>query len=203
MRLLKVVCENIVDCIPEVVKWNSWDSEHLISIHAAYSNPRLMYMRPGFGLFIDSINIPIFNFKIKTMVFTAQDTEDCQVSYCLTPFFLSKNSINVIPLEEKKTLVKVTYEFEANLLVSLAFPLIKKMIIKWNKQVWMEDLPLKLRRQKALEYGFVDFSGIPDKIENRKDKSLTYKTRIPVPKPKGLIEDSHPFFISGTANAKD
>ncbi len=195
MKQLKVVCENIVDAVPEVVKWNSWDGEHLTAVHGAYSNPKNLYSRKGMGLFLDSFKLPFLNVRLKTIVFTAQDTEDCQVTYTLTPFFLAKNSINVIALGPKRTLVRVTYEFEANAFWSLFFPLIKRMISKWNKQVWAEDLPLKLRRQKALEYGFVDFLGLPNDITQREDRSLLYRCEIPVTKTKGVVEDSHAFYI--------
>lgn len=194
MKYLKVICENIVDAVPEVVKWNSWDGEHLKPVHGAYNEPRSLYIGNNAGFLLDSFKIPFFGIRFKTTVFTVQDSPSCQLSYTLTPFFLAKNSINVIPLAEKKTMVRVIYEFEANWFYSLFFPLIKKMIIKWNKQVWAEDLPLKLRRQKALDYGFIDFVGLPTNLEDRQDKSFTYKCEIPVTKTKGVVEDSHPFF---------
>lgn len=198
MKYLKVTCENVVDATPEVVKWNSWDGEHLKVVHKAYSNPKLLYSRPGFGLLVDAFKMPLLGIKLRSLVFTVQDSDESQVSYTQTPFFLAKNSITLVKLSEKKTLVKVNYEFEAGFLVSIFFPIIKRYIIKWNDTVWQEDLPLKIRRQKALEYGFVDFVGLPSKIENRVDKSLTYKCEIPVTRTSGLTEDDHVFLIKST-----
>jgi hypothetical protein len=194
MKYLKVICKNSVNANPEVIKWNSWDGEHLASVHSAYSNPKTLYSAPNNLLFFDVIKIPYLPFKISSMVYTVQNSEFEQVSYTKNLFFLAKNSIKIYQ-KDKKSVVEVTYEFEANLLVSLLFPLIKKQIKKWNKTVWKEDLPLKMRRQKALEYGFIDWVGIPNKKSDRVDKSIDYKTEIPVYRPKGLEQDSHPFCI--------
>lgn len=193
-KILRVVCVNEVDAIPEVVKWNSWDSEHLRTIHKAYIQPKVLFDGHAEGLFVDSFKIPFIPIRIKTMVFTAQVSESTQISYSLTPFFLAKNSINVQLIGPKKTKVEVKYEFESNIFFALFFPAVKLMIKKWNRVVWHEDLPLKLRRQKALDYGFIDFVGLPIKISERLDRSDCYKTEIPVIKSPGLIETSHPFY---------
>ena len=195
MKTLAVVCENIVDAVPEVVKWNSWDGEHLRTVHAAYSEPQSLLSCPGTGLIIDRFRIPFLGIRFKVMVFATQWNDSTQISYALTPFFLSKNAIEVIPVGDKQTKVKVTYEFSGNFFQSLMFPLFGMLIKKWNKQVWLEDLPLKLRRQKALEYGFVDFQGLPTNVSERSDISLSYKCEIPVTKTKGILEDRHPFYM--------
>lgn len=197
MKYMSVVCSNIVDAVPEVVKWNSWDGEHLRTVHNAYADPILLMTRQQDGLFIDRFKIPFLGFRLKTMVFTTQWDESNQVSFVLTPFFLAKNTINVSKVEDKKTLVRVTYEFSGNFVQSLLFPIFRKMIQKWNKVVWEEDLPLKLRRQKALEYGFIDFQGLPSESSLRFDKSMSYKCEIPVTRTKGIREERHPFFLSG------
>lgn len=194
MRYLKVVCNNIVNASAEVVKWNSWDGEHLKSVHNAYSNPKSLYSIPGSSLFTDSFKIPFLPLRLRSFVFTAQHDDYNQVSYASNILFLAKNNIKLIPLSNCKTKVEVTYEFEANFFISLFFPIIKKMIIKWNKVVWLEDLPLKLRRQKALEYGFKDWIGLPKHIADRKDISKTYKCEIPVQRPTKLEQDNHPFY---------
>jgi hypothetical protein len=196
MKILTVVCENTVDAVPEVVKWNSWDGEHLRTVHSAYATPQALMSAPGSGLFIDRFKIPVIGIRLRSMVYTAQWNDSTQISFALTPFFLAKNAIEVIPLGEKKTKVKVTYQFSGNFLQSLLFPIYKKLIQKWNKQVWLEDLPLKLRRQKALYYGFFDFQGLPESITDRQDRSTSYKCEIPVTKTRGIIEDTHPFYIT-------
>jgi hypothetical protein len=195
MTTMEVICENVVDVVPEVVKWNSWDREHLRTVHKAYNDPLTLLTRPNDMLFIDRFKIPFLGLGIRTMVFTTQWDETREVSYTLTPFFVTKNTIEVIHLEEKKTKVRVKYEFDGNFFQALCFSLVKRMIIKWNKQVWDEDLPMKLRRQKALEYGFIDFNGIPKDRAKRIDRSINYRTKIPVPTLNDLKEDRHPFSL--------
>jgi len=192
---MKVVCENIVNAVPDVVRWNSWDGEHLKTVHSAYTDPLLLVSRQNESLFIDRIKIPFLGLKVKTMVFTLQMDETTQVSYTMTPFFLAKNTIKLTEIEPKKTLVKVTYEFSGNLFQKILFPIHRILIKKWNGIVWKEDLPLKLRRQKALEYGFIDYFGLPDKLQDRNDISLIHKTELPVKRPSNIRETSHPFFI--------
>lgn len=196
MKILTVVCENTVDAVPEVVKWNSWDGEHLRSVHSAYAEPQLLSSNQNTCLFIDKFKIPLIGLRLKSLVYTTQWNDTTQISFSLTPFFLAKNMIEVISIGDSKTKVKVTYQFSGNFFQALFFPIFKRMIKKWNKQVWLEDLPLKLRRQKALKYGFIDFQGLPEAITDRQDRSTSYKCEIPVTKTKGIIEDDHPFYIA-------
>ena len=193
MRTSSVICENIVECVPEVVKWNSWDAEHLKTIHSAYDDPQVLLTRNNDGLFIDKIKLPIVGIRIAVMVFTTQIDPNRQISFVKTPFFLGKNTIEVISLDKKLTKVKVTYQVSGNFIQSLLFPIILKAFKKWNKKIWLEDLPLKIRRQKALEYGFEDWIGLPRNVNDRFDKSLAYKTEIPVTKTKNIKESRHPF----------
>lgn len=196
MYTSKIICENIVDCVPEVVKWNSWDIEHLKVVHKSYSNPLYLLVSPGQMLFIDSFKIPVLNLKIKSMVFSMQWSNDTQVSFSLTPFFIAKNSIKLIEMNEKKTKVQVTYEFSGNYVQKLFFPIFIYLIKKWNHTVWLEDLILKIRRQKALEYGFIDFNGLPEKLEDRYDLSTQYfLSDIPVKVNTEIDEFKHDFFM--------
>ncbi len=197
MKILKVVCENFVAATPEVVKWNSWDSEHLNSVHGAYDAPKYLLTREGEVLFVDRVKVPFFRIRLKCLVFAIQWDSENQITYTLTPFFLAKNTINVQQINDGTTRVRVIYEFSGNWIQALLFPIFKILIQRWNQTVWEEDLPLKLRRQKALSYGFIDFRGIPDKMEMRKDRTGIYKASIPVPTTRNVEEFSHPFFISG------
>ena len=96
MKILTVVCENIVDAVPEVVKWNSWDSEHLKTVHKAYSHPKKLMSCPGAGLFVDRFKIPLLGISLKAMVYSTQWSDSMQISFTVNPFFLAKNTIEVI-----------------------------------------------------------------------------------------------------------
>ena len=65
------------------------------------------------------------------------------------------------------------------------------MIPKWNKKVWLEDLPVKLRRQKVLEMGHKDFIGLPEEISHRKNHEIK-KTKLPLARPRNSSRDQHP-----------
>lgn len=197
MRYLKIICKNSVDANIEVVKWNSWDGEHLASVHKAYSNPQALYVNRNIGLSIDSFSVPYIPIKFKTMFFTVQDSNTTQLSYAKNIFFLAKNTISLKKISDKKTVVEVTYEFELNFFMNLFRNLITRYITKWNEIVWKEDLPLKLRRQRALEYGFIDWIGLPMKIKNRKDRSNVFKADTPVKYPMDSGLNDHNFFKKG------
>ena len=56
------------------------------------------------------------------------------------------------------------------------------MIQKWNDVNWDEDLPLKMRRQQALDIGFRDFYG-RDLVTKKMESSL----RLPIARTKDSI----------------
>ena len=193
---LEVTCENIAEVVPEVIKWNSWDMEHLKVVHNAYNSPDCLLTIPNSIVFIDTITLPLLGLKTKVMAIAHQWDELTQISFSLTPFALAKNTIQIIPLSPKRSLVRVKYEFCGNRVQKIFFPLIARLTRKWNRVVWDEDLPVKLRRQKALEYGFVDWYGLPDHLENRIDRSLTYKCKVPIDKTKGISEEMNLFSLT-------
>ena len=196
MNKLEVVCENIINVVPEVIKWNQWDFEHLRSVHSSYGDPKILVSNKETIVFIDSFKIPLVGIRFKSLVYSTQWSDSVQVSFTQCILFLAKNTIEIIQLEEKLTKVKVTYEVTGNFFQSLLFPIYKILFKKWNATVWKEDLPLKIRRQKALEYGFQDFEGIPFNINQRKDRSVNYKCNLPVPRVKNISELNHIFYIT-------
>jgi hypothetical protein len=196
MKNMIVTCENIVNTVPEVIKWNQWDFEHLKSVHSAYENPKILVSNKETIVFIDNFKIPLIGIRLKSLVYSTQWSDKIQITFTQTILFLAKNTIELTQLGEKKTKVKVTYELTGNIFQSLLFPIYKILLQKWNSNVWIEDLPLKLRRQKALEYGFQDFKGLPSNIDERKDISSTYKCDLPVPRVKNIIETNHIYYIN-------
>ena len=62
----------------------------------------------------------------------------------------------------------MNYKFILKGWCQLLAPFLPKMIDKWNLQVWLEDLPLKIRRQKVVRWGFKDFIGLPEKVQDRR-----------------------------------
>ena len=85
------------------------------------------------------------------------------------------------------------YNFFSIILFSkiLLKPLLKKIIPIWNERVWLEDLPIKLRRQKILDLNFKDFKGLPLNIKDR-NLNNPIKFKLPITRPRKSTRDKHP-----------
>ena len=68
-------------------------------------------------------------------------------------------------------------------LVPIMEPILKRLVVFWNKRQWEEDLPIKLRRQKVMRLGFKDFKGLPNKVEDRTYEGPV-ECKLPVPRLK-------------------
>lgn len=178
---------NIIDTYPEIIWWNSWDGEHLVYIHKSYSNPSIKYLNTNISIFEDSIKIPYIGIRLRSLVTILQTDENSQLSFAKNWLF---NGYNIISTKfiNGKTHVKVKYTIETYAFISFFFSkLIIKSLKEWNKKIWLEDLPLKNRRDKALQYGFEDFKGLPLNINDRFDKRPTYIAKKPPFIPKDNI----------------
>jgi hypothetical protein len=178
---------NIVDTYPEIVWWNSWDGEHLVYIHKSYSNPSIKYLNKNISIFEDSIKIPYIGIRIRSLVTIIQTDGNCQLSFAKNWLFNGYNKIST-EFINGKTHVTVIYTIETFFVISFLFTnFIRKSLIEWNKKIWIEDLPLKRRRDKALKYGFEDFKGLPYHLNDRFDKRPTYVANKPPFTPKNKI----------------
>jgi hypothetical protein len=66
---------------------------------------------------------------------------------------VSKLEMKYIQLAPQKTLLHNLYSLDVPIFFFPLRSLIPKMIKKWNDINWSEDLPLKMRRQRALDWG--------------------------------------------------
>ena len=85
----------------------------------------------------------------------------------------------------------MNYKFHLNGWKKILRPILRYLIPIWNKKVWIEDLPVKLRRQKVLQMGHKDFIGLPTDISERKNHEIK-KTKLPIPRPRNSSRDLHP-----------
>jgi hypothetical protein len=85
----------------------------------------------------------------------------------------------------------MNYKFHLNGWKAILRPLLKRLIPIWNRKVWIEDLPVKLRRQKVLEMGHKDFIGLPKDVKDRMNHKVM-KTKLPIPRPRNSSRDQHP-----------
>ena len=181
-----------VNCSKQVAFWNYWDHEHLDVVHDGYSKSDILYDKKEFMFRVDEIKLPIIGFlKPLTPIFTVQHDEDTMITYAIQFGVLSKTTIKIKTVEEKKCEINMNYKFYLNGWRKIIKPILKFLVPKWNEKVWLEDLPIKLRRQKVIDMNFKDFIGLPEDINERVfqgNKDL----KLPIPRLLNSSRDKHP-----------
>ena len=191
-NILELEFEKIVNCSKEVVKWNYWDHEHLDVVHGGYKKVDILYEANNYMFAVAKLKIPKLPFLSSTTpIFSVQHDEDTIYAFALQFGIISKTTIKISYIEEKKSKIIMNYKFHLNGWRKILKPILKKLIPIWNEKVWLEDLPIKLRRQKVLDMNFKDFYGLPKNIEDRKPIK-NYKLKLPIPRPKNSSRDQHP-----------
>lgn len=194
--LLEVEITKKVDCSREVALWNYWDHEHLDVVHSGYKKSDILYDKNNFMFRIDKIKIPFPFLKLITPIFMVQHDENTLYVYAVQLSIISKTTITVKALTNSSCQIIMNYKFFLNGWRKILKPFLKVMIPKWNEKVWIEDLPIKLRRQKILNLNFKDFKGLPEKISQRvKNEQEKEFFKLPVPRPLNSTRDLHPLSV--------
>tara|TARA_B110000438_G_scaffold278372_1_gene301866 strand:+ start:221 stop:811 length:591 start_codon:yes stop_codon:yes gene_type:complete len=192
-HLLEVEVEKTINCSKSIAFWNYWDHEHLDIVHAGYSKSDIMYDSNNFLFRIDRIRIPIFSFmSIKTPVFMVQHDENTLFTYAIQYGFESKTTITIEEIDKNNCKINMNYKFHVEGWRIIFKPILKSLIKKWNERVWIEDLPIKLRRQKMLEMNFMDFHGLPINSSERYN-GIIKDLKLPIVRPKNSSRDQHIF----------
>ena len=179
-----------------VAMWNLIDHEHLDVVHGNYKEAHVLFEKEGYFVSVYKVKLPLIPFLyIKSPVFGVVPDENTYINYFFQFGIDSKLTYKFKELKKDYTKIKVKYQFNLTGIKLIFYPLLKFMISKWNEGVWLEDLPVKIRRQKVLRMGFKDFHGLPDKIEDRfYNGPLKYE--MPVKRPRYSSRDRHPFKIN-------
>ncbi len=191
-KILEFNFKKQINCSKEVAFWNYWDHEHLDVVHDGYSKSDIMYDRREYMFRVDEIKLPLLGFlKPLTPIFTVQHDENTMITYAIQFGVLSKTIIKIKSLSEKKCEISMNYKFYLNSWRKFLRPVLKILVPRWNEKVWLEDLPIKLRRQKVVDMNFKDFIGLPTNIE---DRNFTGKKSFkpPIPRLKNSTRDQHP-----------
>jgi len=181
--ILKFKISRTVNVSKYVALWNTWDHEHLPYVHKQFGNSKILYEDKNVVFIETKMKIPFTPFFISSL-HTLTNTKDNNVLVIDTmPFgIIAKLYMEYIQLSPKKTRLVNHYELS---LPGFFLPF-KKIIIssirRWNNVNWNEDLPLKLRRQLALDFGFKDFFGNDPKNKNKPDI-----LNLPLPRLRGSI----------------
>jgi len=195
-NILEVEIKKEIKCSKEVALWNYWDHEHLDVIHDGYKDSNILYDKNNFMFRIDNIKVFIPFLKFLTPIFMVQHDENTIINFAVQMGVISKTTITTKTLSKSSCQITMNYKFYLNGWRKILRPILKIMIPKWNEKVWLEDLPVKLRRQKVLEMNFKDFKGLPKKISERlkgKDDNISFK--LPIPRPLNSSRDLHPLSI--------
>lgn len=169
MKIVESEFTRQVDCSASVVFWNYWDHEHLCVVHNNYTEARVLYEDTKTVLFLLTYKLPVFSF-LRSNSLNVMVQHDANTIKCFNVGLFGIPACTTITVKETtKDHCDITMNYKFVLkgwttLLAPAFPRLSKI---WNEQVWVEDLPLKARRQKVLRMGFKDFVGLPTNIEER------------------------------------
>tara|TARA_B100000989_G_scaffold188187_1_gene141685 strand:- start:28135 stop:28749 length:615 start_codon:yes stop_codon:yes gene_type:complete len=191
-NVLEVEISKKVACSKEIAKWNYWDHEHLDVIHGGYESVDNLYDADNFCFTYTRVKIPVIPFlSSMTPLFLVQHDEFTQFTYAIQFGVVSRTTIKIEEITTNSCKITMNYKFHLNGWKKVLSPILKYLIPIWNKKVWIEDLPVKLRRQKVLEMGHKDFIGLPNSENDRKGHVIK-KTKLPIPRPRNSSRDQHP-----------
>ena len=200
MKILDVTFKRKVNCSANVCKWNHWDHDHINYIHKGiYKEAEIFYEDDRVVLFFHKMRIPMIPFlTVNTLDMTALKDKNTVVTYGFQLGIPSLSTAKYKDIAKDKCLVEVNYKFKFTGLQILLYPLIKFLIPKWNRRTWLEDLPIKLRRQKLKRMNFKDFKGLPRKMKDRKFTGpIDFKLPISRLQKNDNKLTKHPFYNFG------
>ena len=191
MKIIERTYERTIEAGRDVVWWNYWDMEHFVFVHDSYVTNRALYEDEKSAVLELGFKIPLFSFMTSnSLTYMMLVDEDTHKVFNIGLFgILSITTIKVFKETDRRTRITMNYQFLLEGWRVLLAPLMGHMMGKWNERVWIEDVPLKLRRQKAIDVGFVDFVGLPKKISDRVPRD--YRFKVPMRRPKDSPVNEH------------
>lgn len=199
--ILEIEIHKRVDCSKNVAFWNYWDHEHLDVVHSGYKESNILYDKNNFMFRVDNIKIPFPLIKFQTPIFMVQHDENTLYTFAIQMGVISKTTITIKSLKTSLCEITMNYKFYLNGWRKILKPFLKIMIPKWNEKVWLEDLPVKIRRQKVLDMNFKDFKGLPKKISQREKRNEDNNSfKLPIPRPINSSRDRHPLALKFRKN---
>jgi hypothetical protein len=190
--ILKITCAQQAPVSVDVAQWNYLDAEHLQVVHSGYADVQILFEDGHNSLTKTRVKVPLIPFlRLDTVMFVSFLDSSTQVTYGRQFGVWSRTTIRCTEVSSSETRIEMTYEFELNGWKTLLAPYLRRGVPKWNKKVWMEDLPLKIRRQWVLDNGFKDFQGFKN--------STNIKARVfylPMARPIDSPVNSSPLHFS-------
>lgn len=190
-KVLSLKFEKQVPCSADVLLWNYWDGEHLEPVHGGYKYAYILYQGPRFTLCLFGTRAPLIPITVPTLAFVIQNKKYEQLTYAIQLILLSKTTINIYKTGDRKCTVNVHYQMILPKLLRFLYRPLRTMVPKWFERVYNEDLPLRIRRQRVLDAGFVDYVGMQKNTKSKSNKPYEFKFPL-VPAPGSNLMN-HPF----------
>lgn len=151
------------------ILWNYWDHEHLYVVHKNYTSAYVLYDDHKIAIYLLTFKLPVVSFMTSQSLNVMVQVDDNTIKAYNVGLFNMPFCTTITVKEVRKDFCEITMNYRVILRgwTEILAPFLPKMIDKWNEQVWLEDLPIKERRQKVLRMGFKDFVGLPSDVENR------------------------------------
>ncbi len=184
MKVLTITAKKTAPVSTAVGMWNYLDAEHATVVHKGYVSFDVLFQDPQLVIILQVIRLPVFSFikNASWMAFRILSNSEFE-NYSVQHGVPVLTHIKVEEPQPNFTEYHMTYKFYLSNWRIIFYPLLKWLVPKWIEQIWKEDLPLKLRRQKVLQMNFKDFSGLPEEIDARKTDTPLHQ-QIPVPRCK-------------------
>jgi len=197
LKPLEVTIVREVEAAAAVCIWNFCDYEHPPYVHQGYPEAFIMHEQDGVAVSLTTASVPIFRF-LKSAALQVSIRKDEKTFVLYSSYFGAPSITTYIFDEPRKdfTVCTMIYRFYLTGWRRLLAPALRFLLPIWNRQIWEEDLPLKLRRQKVMRMGFKDFKGLPDKIEDRHYDG-PIDDSLPIVRLKGSPVDKHDFKHAG------
>ena len=172
-----------VDVSKEVCLWNTWDHEHLFFVHRQFKFAKIIFEDSNVAFIKTQIKapfLPLYFSCLHTM--TSLNNGDVLVIDTLPFGIFIKLEMRYREIGPKKTILHNLYSLNIPFFFYPIKSFLPKMIQKWNDTNWEEDMPLKLRRQQAIDLGFRDFYG-----RDLKGSISRPHIKLPLPRTKNSV----------------
>jgi hypothetical protein len=161
--LIKFEISRKINVSKEVCLWNTWDHEHLYFVHKQFSFAKMLYENSHVAFIRTKIKLPFLPIYLNCLhSMTRLENGDVMVIDTLPFGILTKLEMKYIEHGPKLTELINLYTLDLPCFFYPFKVFIPKIIKNWNDINWLEDLPLKIRRQHAIDIGFRDFYGKDD-----------------------------------------
>ena len=188
MKVIEINCRQQCGCSASVGMWNYWDAEHPAILHEGFKSFDPIYESSTATAHLVSMKSPISQMlTVNSMVVQLLVDENTIRLFNVMLGVPVLSTIKITETRKDYSVFEMRYQYIfrgwRKFFLPIIEPVLRRLVIFWNKRQWEEDLPVKLRRQKVLRMGFKDFKGLPDQVSDRQYDG-PIECSLPVPRLK-------------------